>query len=350
MNFPSITWPSHTAIGTGTWCGHHDVVNPSYYLRDKRETVSPQGQQVRTEGFASPDVESMHEAFHRVRGAGARTAAIHAPFGRSADHAVLEGRNQGNRARLKALTETLGEDVDPRWQKDGHASVIEESVLDNRGIAQVIELFESDDPPVCVYHELALTDGVGHAYGPHGDGIRAALAESDRRIGRVFDALRAADALDETLFVVTADHGMAPQDPSSSENAIRHVERSGVACVVAEPMIWLLDLHVQVERSGDGRTGRVLVHENDALPSGERPECEGAEVVVTIEGEGARELTRGRTGPGGVFGFPTPMDVPSDAIVVSIEAEGFNGRRFTLDGSERLPDLRAALYGAADAG
>ena len=51
VTFPSITWPSHTTIGTGAWCGHHDVVNPTYYLREKRETVSPQGQQVRHRGL-----------------------------------------------------------------------------------------------------------------------------------------------------------------------------------------------------------------------------------------------------------------------------------------------------------
>ncbi len=70
MNFPSITWPSHTAIGTGAWCGHHDVVNPTYYLREKREFVSPQGQQEHTEGFVSPRVEGLYEAFHRVQGRG----------------------------------------------------------------------------------------------------------------------------------------------------------------------------------------------------------------------------------------------------------------------------------------
>ena len=31
--FPTITWPSHNALGTGAWCGHHDIVNPTYYLR-----------------------------------------------------------------------------------------------------------------------------------------------------------------------------------------------------------------------------------------------------------------------------------------------------------------------------
>ena len=103
VNFPSITWPSHTAICTGSWGGHHDVVNPTYYLRDERVTVSPQGLQVGTERFASTAVESLSEAFHRVF-PGCMTAAINAPFGRSARHAVLEGRNLCDRARLKALT------------------------------------------------------------------------------------------------------------------------------------------------------------------------------------------------------------------------------------------------------
>ncbi len=107
VNFPSITWPSHTSIGTGSWCGHHDVVNPSYYLREKRETVSPQGQQVKTEGFSSERVESIYEAFRRVRGKDSLTAAIYAPFGRGADHAALEDRNLCERPRLKALTAEL---------------------------------------------------------------------------------------------------------------------------------------------------------------------------------------------------------------------------------------------------
>ena len=107
VNFPSITWPSHTAIVTGAWCGHHDVVNPTYYLRDRRETISPQGLQINTERFASSAVESLHEAFHR-RDPEAFTVAIHAPFGRSAKHAVLESRNLCDRARVKELTNGQG--------------------------------------------------------------------------------------------------------------------------------------------------------------------------------------------------------------------------------------------------
>jgi hypothetical protein len=349
VNFPSITWPSHTTIGTGAWCGHHDVVNPSYYLREKRETVSPQGQQVRTEGFSSGAVESIYEAFRRVRGPGCLTAAIHAPFGRGAEHAVLEGRNTGRRGLLRALTAEYASDCDPRWAQDGHKPVIDESTLDNRGVAQVVDLFtrEDRDPPDLVYHELALTDGTGHHYGPHGAGLRAALAESDRRVGRVLELLGRCGLLEETLFVVTADHGMAPQDRSLREGLVRHVQSAGLEAVVAEPMVWLLDLRVEAERAADGRTGRVIVCENDALASGERPPVEGAEVVVEVHapGEAPLVVARGRTGPGGVYGFPTPPEVPTPSLALSVRAPGRNPRHLRLDGTPLALELRAALYG-----
>ena len=370
VNFPSITWPSHTSICTGSWCGHHDVVNPSYYLRDKRESVSPQGQQSRTEGFASAAVESLYEAIARVRGPDAWSAAIHAPFGRGADHAVLEGRNLGDRPRLKALTLEIAGDCDTRWERDGHEQVINESVLDNRGMAQVIELFSRPDrpPPDFVYHEMALTDGAGHDYGPHDEGLKAALDETDRRIGRVLDLLEARGIREDTLFVLTADHGMAPQDRSQTTSPPRHIEKIGLRGWVAEPMIWLRDLAVDVERAADGRTGRVIVSDNDALATGERPAIEGVSVVVSVqpvanaEGDSRapaaepRVVARGRTGPGGLFGFATPPELATCDLVATIDASGapgadeFNPRRVRLDGVNLAVDLRAELYGAASEG
>ena len=343
--------PSHTAIGTGAWSGHHDVVNPTYYLRERRETVSPQGQQLNTEGFSSSRVESIYEAFRRVRGEDAFTAAIYAPFGRGADHSVLEGRNLGDRVRLRELTRQLVMDEDPRWREEGLQESAKQSHLDSRGLAQVIDLFTRDDlpDPDLVFHELILTDGVGHECGAHSEGARAALQESDRRIGRVLDLLEGKGLLEETLFVVAADHGMSPQDPELRANPARYVEKIGLAGVVAEPMIWLHDLAVEVERAPDGRTGRVLVFENDADASGERPALQGAEVSALLEttGDTPRRLASGRTAAGGVFGFATPAEIDSSQITVQVRAEGFNPRHLRLDGSGTSLDLRAALYGAA---
>jgi hypothetical protein len=200
-----------------------------------------------------------------------------------------------------------------------------------------------------VYHELALTDGAGHDYGPHHAGLRDALDESDRRIGRVLALLDSLGLFDETLFVVTADHGMAPQDVTLRANPAGHVRRVGLEALVAEPMIWLRDLAVAVERAPDGRSARVLVHENDALPSGERPALEGAEVVVEGHraGEAPRVLARGTTGAEGVFGFATPSDLDSQQIALVVRARGFNARHVRLDGRRLALDLREALYGRA---
>ena len=193
-----------------------------------------------------------------------------------------------------------------------------------------------------------MTDGAGHDYGPHHEGLREALDESDRRVGRVLDLLEKQGLFDETLFVVTGDHGMAPQDVALAANPSRHVERIGMAAKVAEPMIWLQDMAVSVERAGDGRTARVIVTEGDALASGERPALEGAEVIVELhEGEAARarELIRGRTGAAGVFGFATPSEIASERIALSVRHPDFNPRRVRLDGKRLAVDLRAALYG-----
>ncbi len=349
VNFPSITWPSHTALATGTWCGHHDVVNPSYYLREKRESISPQGQELETEDYASSDVESLYEAFHRVRGEAALTAAVHAPFGRSAKHAPWEGRSAcPDKDRLKALTAELAGDDCRRWHEEANKKLILYSRLDARGTAQVIDLFTREEaPPDFVYHELLITDGAGHVYGPHGAGLRDALDEADRRIGRVLDTLASVDALDDTLFVVTADHGMAPQDVALGANPTWHVVDAGLEAFVAEPMIWLKDLAIRCERAPDQRTGRVFVEENDALPTGERPALEGAEVVVeAVRHDRCLELARGKTNHAGVFGFATPSDVAAREVCITIDAEGFNARHVRLDGTRIVPDLAAALYGA----
>jgi hypothetical protein len=349
VNFPSITWPSHTTIGTGAWCGHHDVVGPSYYLRDERRMVSPQGQQVETEGFSNPDVESLYEAFKRVRGGSSVTAAIHAPFGRGADHAVLERRNLCRKERLLALNGELARDEDPRWREEDQADAVRESVLDTRGVAQVYELFRDPElaAPDFVYHELILTDGVGHDYGPHSDGMRSALEESDRRIGRVLDLLEAEERLEETLFVVTSDHGMAPQDVALAANPGRHVLTVGLEAQVADSMIWLLDCRVEAERSADGRTARVAVRHGDALPSGEYPVLEGAR--VSVHGPAGEALAEGATDGRGLFAFPTPADIPSEEILLEVAAPGCSRRRLRLGGEPVGPDTVGGLYGDASA-
>jgi hypothetical protein len=326
-------------------------VNPTYYLRDERITVSPQGQQFDTAKFLGHGVETLFEAFHRVYGSwngfeGAFTASVNEPCTRGADHASLERVLVGDRERLKELTAETEGDISPRWteelQETGHHL---NGLIDNRALGQARLLFEDKRHPApkLVYFEFSLPDAAAHDYGPHHEGARAALDETDVRIGHILRQLDDLGLFESTLFVITTDHGMAIQDVDLNANPARIPERLGMAAVTTEPLIYLRDLAVEVNVAHDGRTCQVTVLDNDSDPSGERPPIAGAEVLVSNHVDGKVALTR--TDAGGVCGFAIPADMRPEDLRMAVRAEGFNPRHMLLDGSNLALDLRGALYG-----
>lgn len=346
-NFPSITWPSHNAIGTGAWCGHHDIVNPTYYLRTERRLVSPQGEQFDTARYLSDEVETLYEAFKRVYGPGAFTASINEPCTRGADHASLERRLVGDRGRLIALTKETEHEINPRWaaelEEEGHRL---QGQIDNRALAQARLLFEDESHPVpiFVFHEFSQTDSSAHEYGPHHEGARAALDETDVRIGHVVRALEARGLFESTLFVITTDHGMATQDVTLLANPARIPQRDGMAAITAEPCIYLRDVRVEVEVAADGRSARFVVSDNDPDEHGRHAPVAGAEITVTDRKDGlvARMTTDGE----GMAACAVPAELEPRELLATIQAEGFNRRHVRLDGSNVCIDLRGVLYGA----
>jgi hypothetical protein len=338
VNFPSITWPSHSTLVTGAWCGHHDIVNPAYYLRDQGEVANPQGLSIETEGYLGSGVETLYEAFGRVRGS--FTAAINEPQGRGATHASLERRTIGDRARLRALTAEYRKQTSPRWEEDGFEDVVNEAFIDVRGMAQCEVLFDDPDHPVpeLVVHELALTDAAGHNYGPHSDGLREALEESDARVGRVLEILRKRDLYDGTLFVVTSDHGMACQDTSLAANPARHLSRIGMKTETCEPMVWLRDLRVETRRAADGRTARLTISDADPDTNGEHRPVEGVRVEAFDHPD--RRFAHATSDRSGLAALATPADVPTEQISLVLHHPDFNERHLLLTGEPIAPDPR----------
>ena len=344
VNFPSITWPSHSTILTGAWCGHHDIVNPTFYVREDRETIPIQGNAFETERFLNPEVETLYEVFKRERGLRAITASIYEPQGRGADHAVLERRIVGNKDRLKALTREMSSDVSPRWTADHKPDLNREEIVDIRGMAQVITLFDhcGAEPPVFVAHEFTLTDGAGHDYGPHHEGLREALYRTDKRIGAVLEMLRTRNLYESTLFVITSDHGMAPQRVDLKANPTTEPQRAGIKGIFAEPMIYLRDLRVEIERTRDLRSLRVTVLDNDQLRSGEYPPIPNARVSLYARNN---ELIAGtKTPESGQVAFPTPANIPDDELTVRVEHESFNPRTIHGNGKSKEINIRKILY------
>jgi hypothetical protein len=350
VTFPSITWPSHNALGTGAWCGHHDIVNPAYYMREKRETIAPQAMQFDTAKYLSGGVETLFEAVHRTFGKwdgkqGAFTASINEPCGRGAVHAALERRLACDTDGLREITRASYEDTSPRWREDGHEDVYRYSRIDAQGAAQALLLFgdETLPPPVFTFQSFFLGDAAGHEYGPHHDAIRTVLMETDKRIGDVLSLMEKRGLLESTLFVVTADHGMAPIDTELAANQVQAVLDAGLKAVVPAPLVYLLDMEVAVEPAMDGRTVMVTVLENDVDSHGEKPPVDGAEVKVI--GEQAAVLAEAKTDDFGVAGLPLPVDADPAKLVVSVHSDRFNLRHVRLDGTNVVEDLRERLYG-----
>src|SRR5207237_7931008 len=90
-------WPTDSANRTGAWSGHHDLVNPTFYVRATRQTIPAQGLIFETEQFLGDGVETLYEAFKRVHGPDVLTASIHEPQSRGADHSAWERRIVGDK-------------------------------------------------------------------------------------------------------------------------------------------------------------------------------------------------------------------------------------------------------------
>ncbi|MDO8616585.1 MAG: alkaline phosphatase family protein [Dehalococcoidia bacterium] len=357
VNFPSITWPSHNTLGSGAWCGHHDVVNPTYYLRETRQTVTPQGMVFDTAKFVSAEVETLFEAVHRVHGrwdgrTGVITASLNEPCVRGAAHATLERRMLVDNERFQETVLAHREDTNPRWKAEGQDGVHRYSYTDIQALAQALLLFGdpaadpaagSQPPPVFTYQEFSLTDAVGHDYGPHHPAVLDALVECDKRIGKVLSVLDQRGLFDSTLFVITADHGMAPINTELAANQVQAVLDAGLKAVIPAPLVYLIDMEVIAEPAMDGRTVTMTVLENDADKHGEKAAVEGAEVrVITHGGSVSAEATTDRFG---VAGLPLPVSEEPEHIVISVHHENFNPRHIRLDGSNVVEDVRARLYG-----
>jgi Type I phosphodiesterase / nucleotide pyrophosphatase len=236
-------------------------------------------------------------------------------------------------------------DTNTRWRADGHEQVHRYSRSDNQGLAQGLMLFDNDTqpPPVFTYHEFSLTDAVGHDYGPHHDAIRDALVETDKRVGKILSVLDRRGLFESTLFVISADHGMAQTDIELAADPAQAVIDAGLKAVVTSPLVYLLDMDVAIEPSADGRTVNVTVLENDADAHGEQPPVDRARVEIIAPH--ARVLTQANTDAFGVAGLPLPVGEEPETLVVRVEHERFNARHLRLDGTNVVEEVRERLYG-----
>ena len=210
-SLPTVTLANHTAILTGAHPGHHGILHNAWYDRDR-------GQQVITNSPATwagardwlwPTVNTLHET---VIGSmpGAFTASVNEPTDRGASWSTFDEIRAGTYQRpdipaeLPHATERFVRPVkEYRWS----------SKVDHLGTEHAVRLVSGDPMPRFLWVNFTLTDAAFHEGGPHSEIAAASVRDTDARLGRILDALDTAGRLDQTAFVLVADHGMEETNP-----------------------------------------------------------------------------------------------------------------------------------------
>ena len=203
VGWPSFSFPGHISIHMGAYQGHHGILSNTFWDRERwliapQHALStlladPQAAQATQDQYLSQNHESLFEAVNR-QFPEAQTASI--------NELAFRG------ATYSRLADQLPPQLPPP------PDTLEYELADASAILQFQNMIDAIGQPKFLSISLYLTDAAGQNHGPHGDGLREALITTDSQLSGIFDSYESAGIWGQTLFVVTADHGMELQDPT----------------------------------------------------------------------------------------------------------------------------------------
>jgi predicted AlkP superfamily pyrophosphatase or phosphodiesterase len=408
-SFPTVTFPNHNVVGSGVHPGHHGIVGNSYYERDReleRDPIDPTDPRNPLFFFSSAllrlDFETLHEAVHRAFGdwapapenptcdpastpcngpSGAYTASVNEPSARGADFASLETVSSDDVpatfAFLAANSADFVADTDTTCANQDPTNYGQESVLDHLGQAQARALFSEastsglpgapgavplvlDDSagaghpdPTYMVENFTLTDGAGHAFGPHGNCTRSGYGDTSSRLGRVLAELANHDRfatageparLGETFIVLTGDHGMENQDLGGGPDNDDELDAADIEYVKQGRAFYLLTLGAELAGPYTPGTQTVTfrVFDDDRDPSGFRRGVAAASVVV----ENGPETQSATTDADGFVTFTLVQAVGAEvALRLDRDAAPLGGTR-TVGSTSADPNSHGAVVKA----
>jgi phosphonoacetate hydrolase len=241
VGWPSFSMPGHVSLHTGTYQGHHGMYCNQFWDRGKSEIaptdgsladlLAPGNEAKARETFASymsEDVETMFEAVHRnfpdeetgsineLTFRGASWCRITEGIEDTGQDSTEESHFEGIRRNI-AQTESLIPSIEEREA----TAVFQYQAADSLAVFSARQMQEEIGVPKYLAISFYLTDAAGQYYGPHSDEMRVKLKETDLRFGEILDIYERHRAFEDTVFVLTADHGMEMQDPTRIHTPLR---------------------------------------------------------------------------------------------------------------------------------
>lgn len=216
--FPSVTYPSHTTLSTGTLPHKHGV----YYNTTVGENGQP-GEWI----YDSKDIK-VPTIWEKAKAKGLITASVSWPItlhNTFIDYNLPEiwdferPMDRITPTKLYATPKGLFDEVMTQALGQIHYNQLNLSSLAmdenlGRSAAYLIKTYK---PNLLTLH-LPNTDGAQHSEGREGEEVARAIAGADKAIGNIWDAVVQAGLEKETLLLVTGDHGFVSTDFSIAPN------------------------------------------------------------------------------------------------------------------------------------
>lgn len=204
--YPTITYPVHTTILTGTYPNRHGIINNE--LTNVGELASPWH-------FFSEDIKVKEDLFTAAKKAGYSTASVFWPV-------------TGNHPAVDYLineywTQTQEDSLEDAFRRTGSSEEVMEKVVlpnlpklvnverqhpgcDEFIISCAVDMIRNFQPDVLLVHPAAI-DGARHQSGLFGEKVDESLANSERWTKMIVEATKEAGVFEQTDFVLMSDHG-----------------------------------------------------------------------------------------------------------------------------------------------
>jgi len=261
--FPSMTYPSHTTIVTGVQPAKHGV-----YFNSMFEPNGPTGKIYWNDSsIHSPTVWDAAEK------KGMKVASLFWPVSADApvqynipDNGSMGEANREQYSRPAGFLDQLRKEV-----FDGAAKI--EYGRDHNVARIAAYVIAKAKPNLMTIHFFSV-DHYSHMQGRDGDSVRAAVKDADSSVGIVMDALKKAGIWDNTVLIITGDHGFENVTTSISPNVwlikaglITDVKtddwKAQFMCVGGSAYLYLKD-------PNDKETLKKVRETLDALPADEK--------------------------------------------------------------------------------
>ena len=213
--FPSVTLVNHTSALTGVGPGRHGIVNNAFFDRAIGEQVIANSSATwhQAMDLLRPGVRTIFERLPE----GVTSACVNDPVDRGAGYSTFSLLRASGSAG-GSLSSLLPRAADDPYATHAFVTDIADyawgTQVDASGLEQVLGLWREGAPPGFMWWNTTLTDGAHHAGGPGSTVAAASLRDADRRLGVWLDLVESRGLLDDTVVLLTADHGMQSADPA----------------------------------------------------------------------------------------------------------------------------------------